>query len=98
MYDKFECIVTRSDVRFTKPYPDQLLIAIDKMEIEKTKAAMVGDFTSDIYAGRNAGIKTIGILGEFPEINKVLLESSNPDIILKDITLIPEIISHFFST
>ena len=38
IYDKFECIVTRSDVRFTKPYPDQLLIALEKLEVAKSKA------------------------------------------------------------
>ena len=96
LHNKFQCIVTRGDVRFTKPYPDQLLIALEKLEVEKSKAAMVGDFTSDVYAGKNAGIKTIGVLGEFPEMNRVLLESSNPDIILKDITEIPQIISQFF--
>ena len=98
LHSKFQCIVTRSDVRFTKPYPDQLLIALEKLKIEKSNAAMVGDFTSDIYAGKNAGIKTIGVLGEFPEINEVLLKNSNPDLILDDITKIPPIISDFFKT
>ncbi len=98
LHNKFQTIVTRTDVRFTKPYPDQLLIAINKLDVDKSNSAMVGDFTSDIYAGKNAGIKTIGILGEFPEINKALLERSKPDIILKDVTEIPAIVSQFFST
>jgi len=98
IHDKFQCIVTRSDVRFTKPYPDQLLIALNKMGVVKSKAAMVGDFTSDVFAGKNAGIKTIGVLGEFPEINKVLLEGSNPDVILSDVTRIPEVVYQLFKT
>ena len=96
IYNKFDCIYTRNDVKLTKPYPDQLLLALDALNIEKNKAAIVGDFITDIMAGKSAGIKTIAILGEYPEVNRFPLESVEPHIIVNDITEIPNILLQIF--
>ncbi|MHA1551554.1 MAG: HAD family hydrolase [Candidatus Heimdallarchaeaceae archaeon] len=96
IYDKFDCIYTRNDVKLTKPYPDQLLLALDALNIEKNKAAIVGDFITDIMAGKSAGIKTIAVLGEYPEENRFPLESVEPHIIVNDITEIPNILLQIF--
>ncbi len=96
IYNKFDCVYTRNDVKLTKPYPEQLLLALDALNIEKNKAAIVGDFITDIMAGKSAGIKTIAILGEYPEENRFPLESVEPHIIVKDITEIPNILLQIF--
>ena len=96
IYNKFDCIYTRNDVKLTKPNPDQILLALDNLNIEKDKAAMVGDFITDIMAGKGAGIKTIAILGEYPEVNRFPLESVEPHIIINDITEIPNILLQIF--
>ena len=62
----------------------------------KDKAAIVGDFITDIMAGKSAGIKTIAILGEYPEVNRFPLESVEPHIIVNDITEIPNILLQIF--
>jgi HAD superfamily hydrolase (TIGR01509 family) len=96
IYNKFDCIYTRNDVKLTKPDPDQLLLALDALNINKDKAAIVGDFITDIIAGKSAGIKTIAILGEYPEVNRFPLESVEPHIIVNDITEIPNILLQIF--
>ncbi len=96
IYTKFDCIYTRNDVKLTKPNPDQLLLALKALNVEKDKAAIVGDFITDILAGKGAGIKTIAILGEYPEVNRFPLESVEPHIIINDITEIPNILLQIF--
>lgn len=96
IYTKFDCIYTRNDVKLTKPSPDQLLLALKALNVEKDNAAIVGDFITDIMAGKGAGIKTIAILGEYPEVNRFPLESVEPHIIINDITEIPNILLQIF--
>jgi HAD superfamily hydrolase (TIGR01509 family) len=97
IYDAFDCIVTRNDVRYTKPSPEQILIALNKLNIKNTNSVVVGDFMSDIQAGKNAGTKTIGVLSEFAEISKSYIESTNPDLILSSISEIPKLLPEVFS-
>ena len=96
IYNLFDCVYTRNDVKLTKPSPDQLLLALNYLNVEKDKAAMVGDFITDIIAGKGAGIKTIAILGEYPDVNRFPLESVEPHIIIKNITEIPNILLQIF--
>ncbi|MBY9001856.1 MAG: HAD family hydrolase [Candidatus Heimdallarchaeota archaeon] len=96
IYNKFDCIYTRNDVKLTKPSPDQLLLALKKLDVDKAKTAMIGDFISDIIAGKEAGVKTIAVLSEYPEVNRFPLESAEPDIIINNITEIPNIILQIF--
>ncbi len=97
IYDTFDCIVTRNDVRHTKPSPEQILIALEKLNIQNENSVVVGDFMSDIQAGKNAGTKTIGVLSEFAEISQSYIESTNPDLIISSISEIPNLLSKVFS-
>ena len=57
---------TSSDVEATKPEPDLVLTALEK--VEGSEAVMVGDTTWDIEAARNAGVETIAVMtGGFGE-------------------------------
>jgi HAD superfamily hydrolase (TIGR01509 family) len=96
IYEKFDCIVTRNDVRFTKPSPEQIFIALDSLKINKENSVVVGDFMSDIQAGKKAGTKTIGVLSEFAEVSKSYIESTNPDYIISSITEIPSLLYTLF--
>ena len=97
IHNKFDCIVTRNDVRYTKPSPDQILIALKKLDIPNENSVVVGDFMSDIQAGKSAGTRTIGVLSEFAEVSQSYIESTNPDLIISSITEIPELLSEIFS-
>jgi pyrophosphatase PpaX len=97
IYSKFDCIVTRSDVKYTKPSPDQIIIALEKLNISNKNSVVVGDFMSDIQAGKKAGTKTVGVLSEFAEISQTYIESTNPDFIISSISEIPELLPEIFS-
>lgn len=98
VYNLFDVVLTRKSVELTKPFPDQLELALHKLNVKKENAVMVGDLITDILAGQNAGIKTVAVLCEFPEITKTMLEAVKPDFMItcfKDIiNIIPEIFAH----
>jgi len=78
----FDVIVTGLSAEHTKPYPDPILLAAEKMNTPPENCLMIGDTTVDIRAGKSAGTQTVGVLcgfGERPE-----LERFGADVILKD--------------
>jgi N-acetyl-D-muramate 6-phosphate phosphatase len=80
----FKCIATSQTCKHTKPFPDPILWAAQKMNVPPEACLMVGDTTVDIRAGKAAGAQTIGVLwgfGEEPE-----LRHYGADMIVKTIT------------
>ena len=77
----FDAIITGQSAEHTKPYPDPILLAAQKMHVEANECLMIGDTTVDIRAGKSAGAQTVGVLcgfGEEPELLKI-----GADMILK---------------
>jgi N-acetyl-D-muramate 6-phosphate phosphatase len=69
----FDAVVTGQTVEHTKPYPDPILFAAQKMGVKPEECLMIGDTTVDMRAGRSAGAQTVGVLcgfGEEPELRK----------------------------
>jgi phosphoglycolate phosphatase len=80
----FDAIVTGLSAVHTKPYPDPILLAAEKMNVPPENCLMIGDTTVDIRAGKAAGTQTVGVLcgfGEEPELRKM-----GADEIVKDTT------------
>ncbi len=80
----FDVIVTGLSAEHTKPYPDPILLAAQKMNVSPENCLMIGDTTVDIRAGKSAGAQTVGVLcgfGEEPELRKF-----GADEILEDTT------------
>lgn len=80
----FDAIVTGLSARYTKPYPDPILLAAKMMNVAPEECLMIGDTTVDIRAGRAAGAQTVGVLcgfGEEYELRKI-----GADEILEDTT------------
>jgi phosphoglycolate phosphatase len=78
----FDVIVTGLSAKHTKPYPDPILLAAQKMNVSPENCLMIGDTTVDIRAGKSAGAQTVGVLcgfGEEPELQKM-----GADLILQD--------------
>jgi N-acetyl-D-muramate 6-phosphate phosphatase len=70
----FDAIVTGQSAKYTKPYPDPVLMAAEKMGVAPENCLMIGDTTVDIRAGKRAGAQTVGVLcgfGEEPELKKM---------------------------
>jgi phosphoglycolate phosphatase-like HAD superfamily hydrolase len=77
----FEAIVTGLSAPHTKPYPDPIFLAAEKMGVQPQECLMIGDTTVDMRAGKAAGAQTVGVLcgfGEEPELRQL-----GADLILK---------------
>lgn len=77
----FDNIVTGLSARHTKPYPDPVLLAAQKMGVEPVECLMIGDTTVDMRAGKSAGAQTAGVLCGFGEQEELLRLGA--DVILK---------------
>ena len=82
--ESFDVLVTRNKVKRIKPYPDSLLFACSFLGKDPSNCAMIGDFPQDVKAGKNAGTKTIAILGDNGKYTEEEIRSLNPDVVLDD--------------
>jgi N-acetyl-D-muramate 6-phosphate phosphatase len=76
----FDVIVSALSARHTKPYPEPIQLAAQKMGVAPEACLMTGDTTVDIRAGKAAGAQTVAVLcgfGEEPE-----LRNAGADLIL----------------
>ena len=85
----FDVIVTGLSAPHTKPYPDPILLAAQKMGVKSQECLMIGDTTVDIRAGKSAGAQTVGVLCGFGEENE--LRQLGADLILKSTSDLPEL-------
>jgi HAD superfamily hydrolase (TIGR01509 family) len=44
-----------------KPHPDQILVALDRLDVDADETAYVGDAPFDIAAAKAAGVHAIGV-------------------------------------
>lgn len=88
----FQEIVTAITVEHTKPFPDPILYAADRMGVAPENCVMIGDTSVDIRAGKAAGTQTVGVLcgfGEEAELKRwganIILENTSQlaDVLLK---------------
>ena len=87
----FDVIVSGLSAEHTKPYPDPILLAAQKMNVSPQNCLMIGDTTVDIRAGRSAGAQTVGVLCGFGE--EAELKNMGADMILKDTTKLLDILN-----
>jgi phosphoglycolate phosphatase-like HAD superfamily hydrolase len=85
----FDTIVTGLSTPHTKPYPDPLLLAAQKMGVQPRECLMIGDTTVDMRAGKSAGAQTLGVLCGFGE--EAELKQLGADLILKSTSDLPQI-------
>ena len=76
----FQEIVTAITAEHTKPFPDPILYAAEKIGVPPVACLMIGDTTVDIRAGKAAGAQTVGVLCGFGE--RAELERRGADLIL----------------
>jgi HAD superfamily hydrolase (TIGR01549 family) len=68
----FDVIVTGLSAPHTKPFPDPIFLAAQKMGVKPSECLMVGDTTVDIRAGKSAGAQTVGVLCGFGEEQELI--------------------------
>jgi phosphoglycolate phosphatase-like HAD superfamily hydrolase len=85
----FDTIVTGLSTAHTKPYPDPILLAAQKMGVKPQECLMIGDTTVDMRAGKAAGAQTLGVLCGFGE--EAELRQLGADLILKSTSDLPQV-------
>ncbi len=86
-----EVIVTSDDVDKRKPAPDPLILCAQKLELKPGSCVYVGDTTTDLQAGKAAGMLTIGVLTGFDDYDS--LNREQPDAIIDSICNLNEVLS-----
>ncbi|MGC8856727.1 MAG: HAD family hydrolase [Anaerolineae bacterium] len=76
----FDVVITALSAAHTKPYPDPVLLAAQKMGVSPADCVMIGDTTVDIRAGKLAGAQTVGVLCGFG--TQAELQKQGADLIL----------------
>jgi N-acetyl-D-muramate 6-phosphate phosphatase len=77
----FDFIITGLSAAHTKPYPDPIILAAQKMRVSPQECLMIGDTTVDMRAGKAAGAQTVGVLCGFGQESE--LKQLGADFILK---------------
>lgn len=91
LYKDFDCLVTSSDVIYTRPTPEMIFKVCHKLAIPPEKIIKVGDTKADILEGKNAKLKySIGITTGAHSAEE--LKKVNPDFILHDLSEIVELV------
>ena len=87
----FDAIVTGLSAPHTKPFPDPVILAAQKMGVSPEECLMIGDTTVDIRAGKSAGAQTVGVLCGFGEEQE--LRDMGADLILSNTHELAEILN-----
>lgn len=73
----FISVAGAQTVARTKPYPDPIFWAAQKMGVAPENCLMIGDTTVDIQAGKAAGAQTVGVLCGFGEEEELRRRGAN---------------------
>jgi phosphoglycolate phosphatase-like HAD superfamily hydrolase len=87
----FNVIITALSAKHTKPYPDPIRLAAEKMGVQPDACLMTGDTTVDIRAGKSAGAQTVGVLCGFGEESELYREGA--DLILNNTADLDQVLS-----
>lgn len=84
---EFDAILGGDSGRDKKPHPALLNAVLQRFDVDRAKAVMVGDGDTDIEAGRRAGVITCAVtygLG-----NRKALVEAKPDFLIDDLAQLP---------
>jgi beta-phosphoglucomutase len=77
----FDIIVTADDTKRMKPYPDPIILAINKLGVKEGCSLMIGDSIYDGIAAKRAKVDFIGVVTGFT--SGVLLKKTGAKKVLK---------------
>jgi phosphoglycolate phosphatase len=89
-----DVFVSRNSVKKVKPHPDHLTYVMESLKVSGDEAWMVGDHPTDIQAGRQAGMGTIGVLTG--RTKREGFEKAGADYILDNVTEIDRLLEESF--
>ncbi|WP_192598699.1 pyrophosphatase PpaX [Sporosarcina limicola] len=80
----FDTVIGFDDVTNTKPHPEPILLALERLDTTKEETLMIGDNFHDIEGGKNAGVRTAGVA--WSAKGEAFLQTYNPDYMLHHIS------------
>ena len=86
----FTYVVTALDTSKPKPSPEALIQCVKALDLEISDCIIAGDSINDVRAGKAAGARTVAVLSGL--FLREELEKEFPDLILPDLTALPELI------
>jgi HAD superfamily hydrolase (TIGR01509 family) len=89
--EHFAYVVTALETHKPKPSPEALIKSVKALGVDICACVIVGDSVSDVRAGKAAGAMTIAVLSGL--FSREELAPERPDLILKDVTELPDFIA-----
>lgn len=86
----FTHVVTALDTPKPKPSPDALLSCVKTLGVDINDCVIAGDSVNDVRAGKAAGTRTVAVLSGLFKSGELAKEE--PDLILDDITSLPNFV------
>ena len=71
LMDYFEVLIGRENVENPKPHPEPILRALHYMNANKEAAFMIGDTCLDMVSAKEAGVRGIGVKGEYTPLEEL---------------------------
>lgn len=90
--DELDVCVTRSDVAKTKPSPEGILLALNRMGLNPAQAVYVGNMPSDVEAGRRAGVRTVYYPGKLEDYFSKRSSECRADYVIKRISQLTDLL------
>lgn len=87
----FGAVATALTCTYTKPFPDPILWAAERLGVPPDRCLMVGDTTVDIRAGKAAGAQTVGVLCGFGREGE--LRRAGADLILQSTAQLSQVLA-----
>jgi HAD superfamily hydrolase (TIGR01549 family) len=84
----FTYIVTAMDTTKPKPSPEALIRCVEALDLKMCDCIIAGDSVNDVRAGKAAGAGTVAVLSGLFNLDELTREF--PDLILHDVTMLPE--------
>ncbi len=86
----FDVRIGTDDVKNVKPDPEPVLLALQRLGIDKEDAIMIGDNSHDIEAGHRAGIRAAGVAWAIK--GEAYLQQYQPEYMLQHMTDLLDIV------
>jgi HAD superfamily hydrolase (TIGR01509 family) len=91
----FAAIIGRDDVRRIKPDPEAVLLALERLDLDRSEVVNVGDTPLDVRAGLAAGVPTVGVLTGAGTEHQ--LRAAGASQILRSLAELPDFLDRSFS-
>ena len=83
----FEVVVGRRPELRMKPYPDQILVCLEEMEVDSSRGLMVGDSVKDVEAAIRAEVPVVAVPSYFT--SREAVEGLGADVFIGDLGELP---------